>query len=166
MTFPDERFWDRLSEVFARDSDGQVHFRRPALQEAAYASLPFKLRRRLHEAVGLRLEQDHDQAGEADPAVLSNHFTLAGDHGRAYRYAMAAARRATERFSHADAVRLYQRAIDAGRASGLAGGALAEAWEQLGEELRFVGQPDAAGHALSEARRLLRDDPHRSGAAV
>jgi tetratricopeptide (TPR) repeat protein len=54
---------------------------------------------------------------------------------------------------------MYQRAIDAGRASGLAGGVLAEAWEQLGEELRFVGQPDAAAHALSEARRLLRDDP-------
>jgi tetratricopeptide (TPR) repeat protein len=55
-------------------------------------------------------------------------------------------------------VRLYQRAIDAGRASDGAE-ALAEAWEQLGEELRFVGEPDAASRALTEARRLLRDDP-------
>jgi class 3 adenylate cyclase/tetratricopeptide (TPR) repeat protein len=154
---PDDRFWDRLSTVFARDGDGDVRFRRPALQEVAYRSLPFKLRRELHEAVGLRLEQEHL---DADPAVLSNHFALAGDYGRAYRYAMLAAKRATERFSHADAARLYRRAIDTGRASGSADPrALAEAWEQIGEALRSIGEPAAASRALTEARRLLRDDP-------
>ncbi len=92
---------------------------------------------------------------------LSNHFALAGDHVRAHRYAMLAAQRATERFSHADAVRLYRRAIDAGRALGpeANGRGLAEAWEQLGEALRRVGEPAAASRALTEARRLLRDDP-------
>ena len=157
IPLPDDRFWDKLSTVFARDGDGDVRFRRPALQEVAYRSLPFKLRRELHEAVGLRLEQEHL---DADAAVLSNHFALAGDYGRAHRYAMLAARRATERFSHADAVRLYRRAIDAGRAGGSADPrALAEAWEQMGEALRSVGEPAAASRALTEARRLLRDDP-------
>ena len=37
--------------------------------------------------------------------------------------------------------------------------ALAEAWEQLGEALRNAGEPAAAARALTEARRLLRDDP-------
>src|SRR6185312_633154 len=37
--------------------------------------------------------------------------------------------------------------------------ALAAAWEHLGEELRSVGEPAAANRALTEARRLLRDDP-------
>jgi len=154
---PDDRFWDKLSTVFARDGDGDVRFRRPALQEVAYRSLPFKLRRELHEAVGLRLEQEHL---DADQAVLSNHFALAGDYARAHRYAMLAAKRATERFSHADAARLYRRAIDTGRASGSADPrALAEAWEQMGEALRSIGEPAAASRALTEARRLLRDDP-------
>ena len=92
--------------------------------------------------------------------MLSNHFALAGDYVRAHRYAMLAAKRATERFSHADAVRLYRRAIDTGRAYGSTDArALAEAWEQMGEALRSVGEPAAANRALTEARRLLRDDP-------
>ena len=118
IPLPEEGFWDRLSSVFARESDGHVRFKRPALQEAAYASLPFKLRRELHKAVGLRLEHDQGHELDADPAVLSHHFSLAGDHARAHRYAMVAAKRATERFSHADAARLYRRAIEAGRAGG------------------------------------------------
>jgi class 3 adenylate cyclase/tetratricopeptide (TPR) repeat protein len=155
---PDGRFWDRLSTVFDREPDGHVRFRRPALQEVAYTSLPFKLRRELHAAVGGRLEQ---HASDADPAVLSHHFALAADHARAHRYAMLAAKRATARFSHADAARLYKRALDAGRASGVAPGsqALAEAWEQMGDALRSIGEPAAASRALTEARRLTCDDP-------
>lgn len=158
---PDEEFWDRMSVVFMRETDGQVRFRRPALQEAAYASLPFKLRRELHEAVGLRLEREHGSEHDPGPAVLSHHFARAGDHERAYRYAMLAATRATGRFSHADAVRLYRRAIEAGRALGPAADsrALAEAWEQMGEALRRIGEPVESSRALTQARRLLRDDP-------
>jgi class 3 adenylate cyclase len=106
MELPEEGFWDRLSGVFAREPDGHVRFKRPAIQEVAYSSLPFKLRRELHMAVGLRLEHDAGRELDAGPAVLSNHFALAGDHARAHRYAMEAARLATERFSHADAARL------------------------------------------------------------
>ena len=51
VPLPEEGFWDRLSGVFAREADGHVRFRRLALQEIAYQSLPFKLRRQLHIAV-------------------------------------------------------------------------------------------------------------------
>jgi class 3 adenylate cyclase/tetratricopeptide (TPR) repeat protein len=163
MPVPDERAWARLSTVFSHDPSGIVRFRRPALQEVAYASLPFKLRRQLHEAVGLQLERELALSGEreAEAAVLSNHFALAGDHARAQRYALVAARRAAERSAPADAVLLYRRAIDAARASGVVEDprALAEAWEQMGEELRRAGEPAAARRALREARRMLRDDP-------
>jgi tetratricopeptide (TPR) repeat protein len=159
MSMPDEAAWRRLSPVFEREPNGHVRFRRPALQEVAYSSLPFKLRRELHQAVGLRLERDQDS--DADAAVLSNHFALAEDHARAQHYALIAAKRATERFAHADAVHLYRRAIESGRAWGVRADppALASAWEHLGDELRSVGEPEAANRALTEARRLLRDDP-------
>ena len=161
MELPEDRFWDRLSDVFSREADGHVRFKRPAIQEVAYASLPFKLRRELHMAVGLRLEHDAGREVDAGPAILSNHFSLAGDYARAHRYAMDAAKLATERFSHADAARLYRRAIDAGRAEGVTADSrsLADAWEQLGEALRHVGEPVAAAKALTEARRLLPDEP-------
>jgi tetratricopeptide (TPR) repeat protein len=161
MPLPDQGFWERLSGVFAREPDGHVRFRRPAIQEVAYQSLPFKLRRELHMAVGLRLEHDLGSDLDAEPAILSHHFSHAGDHARAHRYAMAAAKRATERFSHADAARLYRRAIDAGRGDRAAADTrtLTEAWEELGEALRLTGEPAAAMRALTEARRLVPDDP-------
>lgn len=161
MPLPEEGFWDRLSGLFAREADGHVRFTRPAVQEVAYESLPFKLRRQLHMAVGLRLEHDLGRELDADPAVLSHHFSLAGDYARAHRYAMVAAKRATERFSHVDAARLYRMAIEAGRADGVAVDreTMADAWEQLGEALRCAGEPDAATRALQQARRLLTDDP-------
>ena len=160
VPLPEDGFWDRLSGMFAREPDGHVRFKRPTIQEVAYSSLPFKLRRELHMAVGVRLEHDAGRELDADPAILSHHFSLAGDYARAHRYAMAAAQRATERFSHADAARLYRRAIEAGRAGGAADPrALAEAWEQLGVALRSAGEPEPATRALTEARRLLRDDP-------
>ena len=48
-------------------------------------------------AVGLRLEHDSGRELDAEPAILSHHFSMAGDYARAHRYAMAAAKRATER---------------------------------------------------------------------
>jgi class 3 adenylate cyclase/tetratricopeptide (TPR) repeat protein len=161
IPLPEDGFWERLSGVFAREPDGHVRFKRPALQEVAYESLPFKLRRELHLAVARRLERDQDQEFDANPAILSHHFSLARDHERAHKYAMAAAQRATDAFSHADAARLYRRAIEAARAdAGAADPAdVAQAWEQLGDALRCVGEPRAAAKALTEARRILRDDP-------
>ncbi len=161
---PDDEVWERLSGVFALDPDGHVRFKRPALSEAAYESLPFKLRRALHGAVGRSLERDRGQDLDADPAVLSLHFLRAEDYARAHRYAMLGARRATDRFSHADAARLYRRAIEAARAGGMVSErahvrALADAWEQLGDALRCTGEPDAATQALRQARRLLDEDP-------
>jgi class 3 adenylate cyclase/tetratricopeptide (TPR) repeat protein len=164
MPVPDDAVWERLSGVFERNPDGHIRFKRPVLSDVAYASLPFKLRRALHASVGQSLELDQGQDLDADPAALSLHFLRAGDHSRARRYAMLGAKRATERFSHADAARLYRRAIEASRAGAMMSEpgqveALAEAWEQLGDALRCTGEPDAASRALTEARRLAGEDP-------
>ncbi len=128
----DERTWERLSMVFERDPDGQVRFKRPDLCEVAYESLPFRLRRELHAVVASSLEQDIGRDIDADPAVLSRHFSLAGDHKRAWKYALVGAQRASERFAHADASRLYRRALEAGRADDGRASELARVWEQLG----------------------------------
>ena len=90
MRLPEEGFWDRLSGVFAREPDGHVRFKRPAIQEVAYSSLPFKLRRELHMAVGCGSSTTRSRA-RCRAAILSHHFSLAGDYSRAHRYAMAAA---------------------------------------------------------------------------
>jgi hypothetical protein len=120
-----------------------------------------KLRRELHRAVGLRLEREH--AGDADAAVLSNHFALAGDHVRAQRYASIAAKRATERFAHADAVHLYRRAIEAGRASGVIdprglapGSRWGRSFAPLGSRRRRAARSPRPGGCCATTRSLRR----------
>jgi tetratricopeptide (TPR) repeat protein len=145
--------------VFTHDPDGHVRFKRPAPREVAYETLPFRLRRELHGTVAEALERVQGVDVDADPAVLSLHFILAGDHERAWRYGRAAAERAVAKFAQADAARLYRRAIDAGRQDGASRLELAECWEALGEALMQSGHSAAAVDALTAARNLLRDDP-------
>jgi class 3 adenylate cyclase/tetratricopeptide (TPR) repeat protein len=156
---PDEATWRRLSAIFRQDSDGYVWFRRPAICEVAYEGLPFRLRRELHGAVGRALEQAIGTSADAEPAILSLHFSHARDHERARRYALLGAERAVARFAYADAAHLYRRAIDAARASESSDAELADMWEQLADALRRTGEPGAASDALSVARRLNRQDP-------
>jgi class 3 adenylate cyclase/predicted ATPase len=155
---PDKHTWSRMSSVFADDGEGYVRFRRPALCEAAYEALPYRLRRQLHAAVGEALEPELGHDADADPAVLSLHFILAGDHGRAWTYAKLAAERAVAKFAQADAARLYRRAIDAGRHDGASDLELAGCWEALGEALNQSGHLSAAVDALTAARKLVRGD--------
>ncbi len=160
---PDERTWERLNSIFATEDDGQLRFKRPALCEVAYDGLPFSVRRRLHESVARVLEEDLGRSADADPAVLSLHFSRAGDKGRAWKYALLGASWATERFAHADASHLYRVAIEAGRPDVATPAELAAAWESLAQALRHSGQPGAASRALSEARGLTREDPLAQG---
>jgi class 3 adenylate cyclase/tetratricopeptide (TPR) repeat protein len=156
---PGEDTWERLAGVFARDPEGQIRFKRPALCEVAYDGLPFRLRRELHGEVARALEPDLGTDVDADPAVLSLHFSRAGDHERAWRYAVMGAERATARFANSDAARLYRLAIDAGRTAGVESLQLASAWEALGEALRQAGEREAAAHAYTAARHLIAGDP-------
>ena len=156
---PREDAWERLAGVFARDPDGQIRFKRPALCEVAYDGLPFRLRRELHSKVARALVGDLGRSVDADPALVALHFSRAGDHEPAWRYAMMGAERAAARFANSDAARLYRIAIDAGRAAGVDGAQLGPAWEALGEALRRTGEPKAALQAITVARRLLKGDP-------
>lgn len=158
-TAPDEETWRRLAASVAQDSDGYLRFTSPILCEVAYAGLPFGLRRGLHAAVGEALERDLGADVDADPAVLSLHFSRAGLHDRAWRYALMGAERARSHFAVADAVALYRRAIDAHRGATVSPSELAAVWESLGEALMQVGEIPAAEHALTAASRLVAGEP-------
>ena len=155
----DEPAWQRLQGVFARDPDGHVRFKRPALREVAYDGLPFRLRRRLHQQVAQALEEESGHDVDADPAILSWHFMVSGDYERAWKYARVGAERARDQFANADAARLYRRAIEAGRLHGASTAELAATWEALGDMLQRVGELTAATQALTRARSLVSDDP-------
>ena len=156
---PDAASWRRLDDVFADDGDGWLRFRIGVLRDAAYAGLPFRTRRRLHAVAGARLEAERETSAGERSAVLSLHFFLAGDHGRAWSYAREAGDRARAQGAHADAARLYRRAVDAARSAGVDPPAHAAAWVALGESYARTGRPEEAQAAFRRARRLVAGDP-------
>ena len=54
---PSAATWAGCSEFFEEEGDGYLRFRRSLLRDTAYEGLPYKLRRRLHGAVAMRLER-------------------------------------------------------------------------------------------------------------
>ncbi len=156
---PSAETWSRLSSVFALDPDGHVRFKRPALREVAYEGLPYRERRALHAAVGASLERDAADNVDAEPAVLSLHYFLAADWERAWLNALKGAEHAAQRYAHADASRLYRRALEAGRRRGASSAELATCWEALGDALQRTGELVAAAEALSAARGMSAGEP-------
>ena len=158
---PDATTWERLSEFFEQEGDGFVKFRRALQRDAAYEGLPFRLRRSLHAAVAVQLEQ---QPGGGDDQVdaLSLHTFLAERYDEAWRYGRMAGDLAIEKAAPSEAARFYRRALDAARSAseGIASTVdVAATSEQLGDALVHAGELEAASEMYAQARKLQTGDP-------
>jgi tetratricopeptide (TPR) repeat protein len=155
---PDASVWDRLAGILEREPDGYMRFRRPLLRDAAYEGLPFKLRRQLHAIVAARLEAESDMPDE-HAGILALHYFEAGHHADAWRYALAAARRAEASFAYLEAAGFYARAVAAGREiADLPRPELADVQEALGDAWYRGGQFRNASMAFEAARALVDKD--------
>ncbi|UTI64272.1 AAA family ATPase [Paraconexibacter antarcticus] len=148
--------WARLAGLLEPRPDGTVHFTHTAVREAAYAGLPFAVRRELHARIGARMERLAGDGTDDVAPALSLHFLLGGDPRRAARFARQGARRARRLGANHDAARLLRRAIEATRADGRAAADLAELHEELGVALADAGEPVRARAAFDAARRYGR----------
>ena len=153
----DGETWRRVEALIAVTPDGHLRFRRAAVQEAAYAALPYAERRALHARIADALESG--AAGVADPAVVGHHHRCAGRHDRAWPLNRTAARRAAARAAPADAAALYRDALESAREIDVSPAELAEVWEGLGDALRLAAEGPAADRAYREARRAVGPDP-------
>ena len=159
-----------LEAQLVADGEYRVQFRHAVLQEAAYQSLPFRTRVRLHREVGEALETGGTDVAEAAP-MLSLHFVAAQDWARAWRYTRLAAAAARAAHAPGEAATHFERAVTAaGHLRGDVDGAevlavlleLAEMFELLGEYERADGtyrkassacKGDPLGHARIAERR-------------
>jgi class 3 adenylate cyclase/tetratricopeptide (TPR) repeat protein len=154
----DSESWDRLSEFVERDPyvAGSFHFRHALIRDAAYEGLSFRRRRELHGRVAAVIRAttaDEDEAAE----TLSLHFSLADEHGDAWRYSLRAAARAASKFANADAAEFYRRALDAARSlPTLARSDVGAVWESLGDVLELGGEYEDARLAYKNARGHFR----------
>jgi tetratricopeptide (TPR) repeat protein len=155
---PDEETWARLGEFFQDADDGYRRFRRAVVRDAAYAALPFRLRRDLHARLAQRFEQEYDPSETG--GLLSLHYFLAGTYEKAWTYARVAGKRAADQFANQEAAKLYRRAIEAARRLPDAEPTeIAEAYEAMAHCHVRAGSHKQAAEAFGAARKLYEGDP-------
>ena len=150
--------WSALLD-FLEPSDGKGwKFRHNLFRNVAYGSLPFGVRKGLHERIGTVLEaRSDDTARDADQ--LSLHFSLAGDNARTWQYSTLAGDRARDRYANVEAADFYDRVLAA--SSGLHSverSQVAVVSESLGDVSELAGLYDPAKAAFSDARRGFHGD--------
>ena len=151
-----ELVWEREASVI--EGDREFIFNHILTRDVAYASIP-KSRRAIAHAQALSwVEEMIGSRHEEFAEILAYHAELAGDEGRTARYAMLAGHRSRRVFAAPEAIRWYDRALQAAeRASEPPGPALtAEMSLSRGEAKELLGRFQEAAEdyerALADAR--------------
>ena len=154
--------WSALSAFLEPAGEDAWRFRHNMQRDVAYGSLPFSVRKRLHGRIGEVLE-DRSEDAEKDADLLSLHFALAGDHGRAWQYSKIAGERARQQYANVAAADFFQRAVESGRhVSDVPPEDIADVYEALGDVNEIIGIFDRADTAYRSARQGVRDDKLRT----
>jgi tetratricopeptide (TPR) repeat protein len=90
---------------------GAYQFRHTLTQEAAYRSLPRRLRQQVHRQVAACYEELFADRLDDHAATLAQHYAEAGDAGKAVDYSRRAGDAAMRLFATAEAISHYSRAI-------------------------------------------------------
>jgi predicted ATPase len=147
-----------LSRFIEADGPLRYRFRNGLVCDVVYDSLAYRSRARLHLEAGEAFET-LSTGDETEAAMLSLHFSNAGDHERAYRYATIAADRADRTYAASEAIAHYERAIEAARRLDDVGDdELLRLLVALGEARFRAGLFDAALETYSRASKVAADD--------
>jgi class 3 adenylate cyclase/tetratricopeptide (TPR) repeat protein len=148
----------KLGRFIEADGPLRYRFKNGLVCDVVYDGLAFRSRARLHQEAGEAFETLSD-GDEADSAMLSLHFSKAGDAARTYRYASVAARRAVRKYVSSEAVVHYERAVDAARRlDDVDDGEVRELLVALGDARQHAGLFDSALDAYRRAGEVAGDD--------
>ena len=148
----DDAVWQRIAEVVGVDGS-TVRFEHGLVRDAAYGSLPFRVRQELHSQIGATLE-----ARATDPdavaSLLSLHFFNAHLYDAAWRYSRSAATTARSVHANVEAAEMYERAASAARLGAVVEPTeLAAVLEAAGDVHSRLGKFSKADHAYRGAAR-------------
>ncbi|MFN2609737.1 MAG: adenylate/guanylate cyclase domain-containing protein [Actinomycetota bacterium] len=144
-------------DAFIEDDGQDLRFRNALLRDAGYWALPYKTRQELHAAVGEKLESSGDIEEQA--ATLSLHFYEARRFDKVWKYGLDGAKHSQKVFAQAEAVRLYERAVDAAKKTPVNNESLVEALALLSDVAYYIGEFQKAETALRKAHKIAGDSP-------
>ena len=149
----------QLSRFLEADGPLRYRFKNGLVCDVVYDGLAYRSRARLHLEAGEAFET-LSTGDDTEAAMLSLHFSNAGDHERAFRYASAAAERADRTYAASEAVVHYERAIEAARRIDDVGDdELRRLLVALGDARQHAGLFESALEAYSRAAKTAGDNP-------
>jgi class 3 adenylate cyclase/tetratricopeptide (TPR) repeat protein len=155
----DDATTHELGRFLEYEGTDRVRFRHALLRETAYQGLAYRRRRELHLRAGLVTERLAGDSPDSVADVMAAHFSLAHDHGRAWKYALIAGNRARDRYANVEAVAQYERALEAARRLGdVPSDQVVAVWTALGDVREQLGLFDEALEAFRRASGLVRGD--------
>ncbi len=148
---------ERLRDFLVPVRPGTVRFSHALMHDAAYAALPFRLRRRLHARAGSALER---RGGEGLEGLLAIHYGAARRWAETWQYGRLAGERAMERAAPVEATGFLRSAVEAARwlRPRVSSDELARVTARLGEAAELAGSYEEARKAYARARVLVRGD--------
>ena len=153
----------RLADFLDPDGAEGLRFRHALIRDVAYAGLPFRLRREMHERAGRAIEARLG-SNEIEAELLSMHFFHAGSYDKAWTYSRMAGERAHSRYAYVEAAEFLERAIESvRRGAAIADHHTAAVLQTLGDVRTLAGSSREAIDAYRRARRYLAGNPVATG---
>jgi class 3 adenylate cyclase/tetratricopeptide (TPR) repeat protein len=150
--------WERLSEFVVWEGAGRLHFVHDLFRAVAYEGLSFRRRAEIHGRIGAALEERARDATADLADLLSLHYHRAAELEKAWTYSVLAGRRAQDRSAIAEAVELYERALDVAERAGATPTEVADVAEALGDVAELAARYETAQTAYERARKAVPDD--------
>ncbi len=103
--------------IYRSSPDGNEHyiFKHALIQDAAYASLVRKTRRRYHDRIARKLTEQFPELAVEQPELIATHFDSAACHHEAAQYWMSAGERAAAKGAIQETLSHYDAALKAMR---------------------------------------------------
>jgi len=145
----------RFKNVLTEGHDGRdtrtLIFSHPMIRTVVYNAMSLKKRRAFHLQVAGALEQNLDAT--ADYALLADHYYLAAEWEKSYKYSMACALQAKQVYAYESAYQFFSRAREIAKIT-FNEAAFADMVQKEGEILQFLGRYDEAFKRLSKSVKL------------
>ncbi len=142
-----------VSEFVRLDRNGSFSFTNALYRDVAYEGLPFAQRKRLHLAVGERLESESGDP-DAIAGLLAAHYAEAHENAKTWTYGVIAGDEAASKAANVEAAASYERALGASsRLRVLDPKDLTRVAIALGDVQEILGQFEAAERAYGRARK-------------
>lgn len=150
-----------LARFIEEDGPERWRFRHAVMHDVAYNGLSYRKKRELHGRAGEVIERLAGTDPDSVAEFLALHYSLAGDHERAWRYGLVAGEKARSTYANEEAAGHYERALESARQIGAGRLDRVDALSRLGEVHELAGRFPDSLEAYRRASHLVPDDPLR-----